>query len=214
MKKVLGLVVVLAIAALGMTGCYGGNLANPKVAVNGDSITYLATPAIENTLDPKYAWTVSAHSGDRFTDRVSALEGQINDPQGPPKDIIINLGTNDVFQYNAWGDQWQEGLNQIASIAGFSGACVIFVNVSRYAADYSDSNNSTAEQINLAINRLVAQDPNFHLLDWDGFIHQGTNFDQYIATAGAFGYDVHPNQAGQQALANLYLQALQQDCPS
>lgn len=212
MRKKLLTAFVLAVAALGMTACYGGNQAGPKVAVNGDSITYLATSAIQNTLGANYAWNVDAHSGDRFVDRVAGLESQINDPQGPPKDIIINLGTNDVFQYNAWGDQWQAGLNQIADVAGFSGACVIFVNVSRYAADYSDSNNSTAEQINLAINRLVAQDPNFHLLDWDGFIHQGTNFEQYIATAGAFGYDVHPNQAGQQALANLYLQALQQDC--
>jgi hypothetical protein len=61
---------------------------------------------------------------------------------------------------------------------------------------------------------MVASHPNFHLLDWNGLVQQGDNYDQWIAP-GPFGVGgIHPVAAGATELAGLYTAALQQDCPS
>jgi lysophospholipase L1-like esterase len=167
--------------------------------------------AIETTLGSQYAWDISAQGGNTFENRVESFEDQINNPSGPPQDVIINLGTNDVFQWPTNGDSWQTGLSQLAGVAGFSGACVVWVNVSTYA-DALIGGRPVAESINAAIAKLAAGDPNFHVLDWNAFIHEGNNYENYVVGFGGFSLNVHPDAAGQQALAGLYAQALQQDC--
>lgn len=201
----------LIAAALAMTACYGGDSNGPRVAIQGDSITTLSTGAIENTLGQNYGWNVQAQGGNTFQNRTESLEDQFNDPSGPPQDLIINLGTNDVFQYNTNGEAWRWGFLQIEGVAAYTGVCVVWVNVSTYA-DALLGNRPIAEEINAAIDQAAATDPHFHVLDWNSFIHEPGNFDQYIMPADDFGLDVHPNEAGQQQLADMYQTALQQDC--
>jgi hypothetical protein len=65
--------------------------------------------------------------------------------------------------------------------------------------------------INAGIAQHVAENPNFHLLDWKAFIDRPGNYDAYIDN-GPYGLGVHPNAWGQQELADLELAAIQQDC--
>ncbi len=144
------------------------------------------------------------------------LEDQYNNPSGPPNDVIINLGSNDVFDYPTAGEGWRTGFNQMVGVAGFGGACTIWVTVNVDADALLSASSAAgvpvAEEINSAIEALPSQNPKFHVLDWNAFINTGNNFATYITPIAGFGLNVHPNAAGQQVLANMYQTALQQDC--
>jgi hypothetical protein len=210
-KKLLIPATLMAVV-LGLTACYQGNLSGPRVAVLGDSITDISHDAIASALAPNYAYNIGAHGGYTFANQSDELQTLINDPAGVPNDLVINLGSNDVFQYSTNGDTWRVGYQQVMGIAGFVGACVVVVNVNTYADDLVVGAPPVAEQINSAIDASVASDPRFHLLDWNAFIHEGTNFDEYIAPLSDFGLNVHPNVAGQVKLADMIRDALHQDC--
>jgi lysophospholipase L1-like esterase len=201
--------VALVTVALSLSACYSGNSAGPKVAVNGDSITGVAVWTINDTLAPDYYVDVQGQNGFTIGQSLPELQTLLTDPQGAPNDVILETGTNDVMQQNhLW---WAELDQEVSMVANTP--CVVFVNVSTYADFFGDLDGlpPMVPDINAAIAQEVATHPNFHLLDWNAFINQPGNFDTYIAQ-GPSGLVVHPNAAGQQALANLEQQALQQDC--
>lgn len=209
-KKAL-LPIALIAGALMMSACYQGNLNGPKVAVNGDSITNLSTTDIQAALAPNYAYNVLGQNGYTIADALPSLQTMLTDPEGAPQDVIVNLGTNNVLRQDTlWPWELAAEVQMLANTP-----CVVMVNVSTYADVFPvlSGDPPMADDINTAINQAVATHPNFHLLDWNTFVHTGNNFNLYVfqGDLGFLGL-VHPNADGQAALASMYVQALQTDC--
>jgi predicted small secreted protein/lysophospholipase L1-like esterase len=194
----------LAVLALSLTACYQGNLAGPRVAVIGDSITDLSTADITADLQPDYALNIQSTGGQSMAQMAPTLQSVLHDPQGAPEDVIVNLGTNDVFSVGEDATyDWRGPLaSEVEALQ--STQCVIFVTVNT-TADELFSDTGTAEAINAAIEGYVAEMPNFHLLDWNALVRQGTNAADWIDPGGGLTTPfVHPNAAGQAELAALY----------
>jgi hypothetical protein len=185
---------------------YQGNQSGPKVDVVGDSITWLATPDISGALAPHYAYLVSGKVGYTIAQQQPTINFLLANNSGAPADVIVNLGTNDAMKQHQPGGypQYQADYNNmVASLAGVH--CVILVTINTLT-DYPSGN--TAQTINSDIAQTVATRHNFHEIDWANLISQGNNAQQWLNPTDM----VHPNAAGQQEIANLYLQALQADC--
>jgi lysophospholipase L1-like esterase len=199
----------LLAGSLALSACYSGNSVNPTVADNGDSITNVSFQPISNTLSPDYYVDILGQDGFTIAQTLPELQTLLTGPEGAPDDVILESGTNDVFRRTP---TWQADLDTEASMVANT-QCVIFVNVSSHA-DYfniQDGLPTMVPSINAAMAEEVATHPNFHLLDWDAFIDEPGNYRAYIDHSH-YGLGVHPNAAGQQVLANMELQALQQDC--
>ena len=171
----------------------------------GDSITWLSQNNIHAYFQ-NYANDLRSYPGATMAEAYPQLQDLLNEPQGAPQDLVINLGTNDVHLYAQNGETWRAWL-YYESVAVQHVPCVIFVNVSTDADNFVGG-QPIAEEVNAAIAQSVAVNPNFHLLDWNGFIHTAGN---YLALIDPTSW-VHPNMYGQQILADLYLGAVQQDC--
>ncbi|HEY2562080.1 MAG TPA: SGNH/GDSL hydrolase family protein [Acidimicrobiales bacterium] len=200
----------LLAGSLALSACYSSNSVDPTVADNGDSITNVSFHPISNTLSPDYSVDILGQDGFTIAQTLPVLQTLLTGPEGAPDDVILESGTNDVFRRTP---TWQADLDTEASMVANT-QCVIFVNVSSHA-DYfniQDGLPPMVPSINAAMAEEVAAHPNFHLLDWDAFIDKPGNYGAYIYHSH-YGLGVHPNAAGQQVLANLELQALQQDCP-
>lgn len=213
-KRRLLAVPAVVVIALMASSCYHGNQGGPRVAVIGDSITNLAGPAIKADLSSDYAWNVQSQGGQSIAQMAPTLQSMLNDPQGRPDDVIVNLGTNDVFAVGEVGlYNWQDSLRtEVQALQ--STRCVIFVTVNT-SADALFGDMGTAAAINQAIAGYVAQMPNLHLLDWNALVHQGTNAADWIDPGGGLTTPfVHPNRAGQEELAALYNWFLHADCPT
>jgi len=93
--------------------------------------------------------------------------------------------------------------------------CVIYVNTSTLLDAQWPGTGTTAEDINAALDQVVAANPNSHILDWNSFTNAPGNAAAYLyQDAPYLGTDIHPNPDGQQQLANMELAAVQQDCPA
>jgi hypothetical protein len=207
MKKRLVGVGALAALALSLSACYSGNQYGPKVGVIGDSITGVSQSSIESAIGGEYGYTVEDFGGVTFVSGASLERDVLSNPSGPPTDIIVNFGTNDVAQ----GDVWQPAFAVDMQILS-SAQCIVLVNVSTYADELA-AGQPVAEAINQAIDQQVASSPSkFHLIDWNGFIHEGTNSATLLGPTSVYGLNVHPNVTGQADLAQMYLQALHDDC--
>jgi hypothetical protein len=209
MRRAWFLPIGLVAPSLGLSACHSGISGGPKVAVNGDSITVSAVWPLNNTLAPAEYVHVHGQGGLTIAQTLPELQTMLTDPEGTPNDVIVESGTNDVFQRDT---TWQAALDtEVGMLA--STQCVIFVNVSSYADWFGDQEGlpQLVPGVNAAIAQVVSKNPHFHLLDWNAFITQPGNFEVYIMQ-GPAGLLVHPNAAGQQVLANMEQQALQQDC--
>lgn len=206
----------LAGIAVGASACYEGNQNGPIVGSLGDSITALATNDLNSTLGADYRVNVQGEPGYSFGQLIPELQTMLAaDPTGdttdPPTDFVVEGGPNDIYQ----GDQgWQNNLNTIASdLSGMQ--CVIYVNVSTLLDAQWPGTGVTAEQINAGIDQVVANNPNSHVLDWNGFTNAPGNAAAYLyQDAPYLGTDIHPNPDGQQVLANMEQAAIAQDCPA
>jgi lysophospholipase L1-like esterase len=195
---------VLAAPVVGGTTIAGGvdgNLSGPTVGVVGDSITQLIAPDLAMTLDTSYAYQISGIAGDTISQQLPTIEAMVSGPTGPPQDMILNLGTNDVLSHNTlWQGAFDQEIDAVENLH-----CVILVTVNQIP-DHNQP--GIASSINAAIAQQVADHPNFHEIDWWSLLREGNNAVLWLSP-----YDgIHPTAAGQQELAGLYLQALQQDC--
>lgn len=184
-----------------VTPCYMGGWMKPAVGIIGDSITEFSQTAIENTLGTSVTYTISGQGGWTISEQMAGIDSALNDPEGAPADVLINLGTNDVFTNNV---NWQSDYNaMISAVQGRS--CVILTTINTYAD--ATRNNTIAIDINAAEQATVAAHSNFHILDWNSFLNQGDNRSTLLISDG-----IHPNSAGQVVLAQMYDTALVTDC--
>lgn len=195
-----GVPVALVLIALAASACYAGNPAGPRVAVVGDSITWMASGDIGAALGPHYAYETEATPGFTIAQGRAELQTVLNDPQGAPSIAIINLGTNDAEQQNS---NWQTDYNNLISEASPIG-CVILTTVNT-VTDWGRP-MQVAENVNAAIRQTVATHPgHFYEVDWSG--HARDNPGD-VSPVDA----VHPTSSGDAAIASLDVAALQQYC--
>ncbi|MDA8366689.1 MAG: hypothetical protein M0Z62_06965 [Actinomycetota bacterium] len=78
--------------------CCMGDLTKVRAAVVGDSITFFAKPAIASMLRPHAACMISGRVGWTIAEQEAAIVTDLDNPERPPIDWIVNLGTNDAIQ--------------------------------------------------------------------------------------------------------------------
>jgi lysophospholipase L1-like esterase len=178
--------------------CYLGAAGAPKVAIVGDSITYIGEEdgALAAALDGRYAYQASGMIGYTFAEQLPALRSVLDDPAGPPRDVVINLGTNDSLTANAG---WRRGFRALARAVG--DRCTLLVTVARTA----DRKGNLADRINATERSWVDRHRNFHLVPWAAMLRD--------AGYAQLGTDrIHPTPAGEAELADAYARALRRDC--
>lgn len=182
-----------------LTRCYYGNLAGHRVGVVGDSITLDAQDHIAAALQGSYAFLISGMLGFRTVGQLPAVQGMMANPRGAPADFVINLGTNDALN----GDSdWMGAYSQMLDLIGRR--CTLVVTVNTRMGDRQVA--SRAREINRFLVQQAASRSWVHLVDWNAALDIGDHRSLWLSDR------VHPTSQGAQALAHLYLSALQRDC--
>lgn len=167
----------------------------PKVVVDGDSITFLATPALHQRLDPSYDLQVLAVIGARIDQSLPALESAV---RLHPYAVVENLGTNDALQGGTHPD-WVSSWHKLIRVLGTT-PCVVLTTINP-AAD-ALRHRPVATRINAAIRALAARDPKkYKVADWSRFLSRHANSQRFYLRAEPVL--IHPTPAGDQVLALL-----------
>ena len=190
---------VLALAIFLLAGA-GPGTSKPSVVFDGDSITFLATPAIHQLLDPSYNIEVLAVIGIRIDQSLPALESAL---RSHPSAVVENLGTNDALQGGTdpdWVSSWEKLIRITRSTP-----CVVLTTINP-AAD-ALGHRPVATRINTDIRTLAARDPKkYKVADWSRFLSRhASNLRTYLRAEPIL---IHPTPAGAVQLATLDQNAL------
>jgi lysophospholipase L1-like esterase len=170
------------------------------VVVLGDSITALGTNQLNSSLGSDYHLTINGHFGARVSDQENdaAFLGAIR-----AKQVIINLGTNDVINGVPTG---QTALELQQMVQKFHGAdCIHLVSINVNLHTPTKTFKPQAEALNTAIRKLASANSNVNVIDWNA-IDAPT-----VDTAHPNGLTidgVHPTTDGQSQLIDAYSTAL------
>jgi hypothetical protein len=172
----------------------------PTVVLVGDSITVLATSAIQNLLDPRYHVEVVAKDGIRINQSFPAL---ISALRSRPSAVVENLGTNDALQAGAgydWGPSWHKLILILKSTP-----CVVLTTINPVTDAYS--HRPVATRINADIMALTARSPTkYKVADWSGFLRRHVTSQRIYLRPDPIL--IHPSQAGALKIAALDQDAL------
>jgi hypothetical protein len=136
------------------------------VAVVGDSITILATPALEQAFGHSYQAQVDAINGKRIDQMLPALRAAV---AAGPFAVVENLGSNDSIEGGAHSD-WQRSWDKLVKATAHV-SCVVLTTVNVATQFYGG--RAIASGINDRIVALAAQDPKrYKVADWNGFLAQ------------------------------------------
>jgi hypothetical protein len=181
--------------------CYAGDLSKVRTAVVGDSIVFVSQPSLEAMLRPRAAYMISGQIGWTIGQQQPAIFTDLYNPEGPARDWIVNLGTNDAIQDDtAWRSAYDA---MVAQLVGQP--CVLLTTVSTEADTVG--HDTIAAQINAAEAATAAAHGNVHVVDWSGLVHVDSHLGQWLLPDR-----IHPNRAGQEALAAMYGRALDRFC--
>ncbi len=172
--------------------------AHPTVAVIGDSITFLSSRDIQAGSDRAgYRLLITGRIG--YT--AARLAPDVADfARQHPSVVLFELGTNDVTQ-STTGATSAAAYEQVMSgyLRDFGHACLIATTVSSHRGDAIEDATATA------INRWLRAHFT-HVVDWDTYEWDARQAGHLLVETTDY---VHPNDAGQQALADLDLAAIQ-----
>ena len=188
-RRVAALACLLALAACSSAAGSAG----PRVSVIGDSITFLSKKDIEATLDgARYHPTVVGRIGYTAAQVHADVAAQA---KTHPSVVVFELGTNDVTQSDTGAtDPASYERTLTAYKAEFPGSCLVATTVSSHRP--SPTMDDTATTINTWLLH------NFdHVVDWDSHEWVAREKGQVLVDPD----EVHPNPAGQAALAQLML---------
>jgi hypothetical protein len=172
----------------------------PTVVFVGDSITVLATSAIQNLLGPNYRVEFVAEDGIRINQSFPALISALG---SHPSAVVENLGTNDSLQAGAgydWGSSWHKLILMMRSTP-----CVVLTTINPVTDAYS--HRSVATRINADIMALAARDPTkYKVADWSGFLKRHVTSQRIYLRPDPIL--IHPSPAGAMKIAALDQDAL------
>jgi lysophospholipase L1-like esterase len=207
-----GATVAAAVSAAVLPNIYQGDQLGVKVGIVGDSITCLSAKYLQDDFQSKYAYQISCKNGITIAEGTPAAVKIDKSLEGAPSVIIVNLGTNDALKDKH--DSGQQDLNDIgtawkaldALAADLSNVpCVIWVSVSQVPDVYG---SNVGRGINEWIHNRATSVPGNFEINWWGLLKTGNNALAWLSPVDG----VHTTQIGQQELASLYLQAVQNDC--
>jgi lysophospholipase L1-like esterase len=196
------LAVVALVAAAAAVACSRASGFAPtghdsrRVTVVGDSITFLSANDITAQLkadgdDPTVVGRIGRTASEVQADVTSAAATK-------PSVILFELGTNDVTRSadgSGSADDYETWMRRY--IAQFPDSCLIATTASSHRP--SPAMDATARTINTWLHQTFA-----HVVEWDTY-----EWAQRQAHVLLVDYDeVHPNPAGQAALAQLDLAAV------
>ncbi len=198
------LVLVVAVAAIVLAGFVIDRAASPdgeQVVVLGDSITALGTAQMNASLGGDFKLTINGKFGATAAERESAakLLGDTN-----PKQVIINLGTNDVLQHVPT-QQSVAALEQIIGDFG-SASCIHLVTINTHLNQDGNQPRALAEALNRSLQQFADHDHDIDVVDWNAI--DAATVDQAHPLGLTFD-GVHPTPTGQAKLVAAYGHALQ-----
>ena len=191
-----GVIVVVALMAWLLIG---RSRKGDTVEILGDSITVVSDKDLRASLGD-YTLNVQAIGGLR-TDQLQGAAEQA--ATSHPKQVIINLGTNDVLQGKGL-DQVKASLDKM--IATFSSAdCIHVVTLNTHIITSSASSASALKSANDAIDELIAAHNNVDKIDWNKIVEESNDTTgKETVTIDS----IHPNPKGQLLLAQAYANAV------
>lgn len=153
---------------------YEGNPNGERIAFVGDSLTVLAsTPnvvsplgAIQGAFKEAYRVHVNAQNGQTIEEMMDEIDGIIEDPNGAPAALFINLGTNNINRRDQNVKQKVDALIERLATSGVP--CVIMVTVNT-RTDLVKNNDSDfiSSTINSAIDKAEVDHPNILAVKWN-----------------------------------------------
>jgi|GEM_PF-2652565 lysophospholipase L1-like esterase len=162
----------------------------PRVAVIGDSITFLSVDAINAALRPRFAPGITAVIGIKTDAQLVTAKRYA---ATHPDIVVIDLGTNDVTQHDAF----ESYRHELGSMVGlFPQSCVVVTTITTHTPG-DDAFAQRAAKYNEYLRTFP------HVADWDAVVGQALQAGQHILTDL-----VHPNPAGQRLYAGLVAQAV------
>lgn len=182
--------------------------ARTRTVIVGDSVTYLATAAIESRFGGAGEVVVEGHPGDTSAQLLPVLEAQMQERRADKETldrVAILVGYNDVAR--RLDDP--KYLAQMVELAG-EFRCAVFLTVptpapgSLWALLYGQVG---FQRFNERLDKLVAQTSHVHLSRrWQDHVEAS----EPGSLVGGDG--VHPQDAGQHVLADDYATALDEAC--
>ena len=192
-----GLVAVAPSAAAQTVEPYKGKATGPRVAVIGDSITFLTKEEIHAWLDPNYYVSVDGRSGFTIAQQLSVAT--VYAGQTPkPSIVVVNLGTNDMTQAVP---VWASGYDLGSMTGKFPSAkCIVLVDINGNTMNATW--NAWAAQFNQdVIYTAAAWDARVRVVRWHRFVRD------YFSAGQPYGElttdMVHPTELGQYFLGSM-----------
>lgn len=193
-------VIVLALVALFAVD-RATSPAGDRVAVVGDSITFVTTGKLFEEFEGNYDVIGDARLGARLSDMMPTAKELAAQS---PRQVIIDLGTNDVLR----DTPIEEAAATLREMVGLfeSAKCIHVVNINTRMTSDGQPVPEPARALNEHIEAIAAEDGRIDIIDWDGMVAASAT-DEF--PAGTYIADtVHPSEEGQRALAGAMADAL------
>jgi hypothetical protein len=202
---VVGVVVVLAVAAAVGLRALGVGRADPPVALVGDSITANLEGTAQRRLGRDWALSIDGRPGFLADQQLTTVQ---NVAAFPFDQVVVNLGTNDAMTSDHDLDETTATLTQMADLlAGVR--CAHFVTIGEGMVNDTGDAGARARELNDAIRRLGATRPNVDVIDWAAIERDYEREHSIVITTDT----VHPDDVGNRVLADAYGAALAA-CPN
>jgi lysophospholipase L1-like esterase len=175
--------------------------AGDRVAVVGDSITFLTTGKLFEEFEGNYDVIGDAVLGARLSDMMPTAKELAAQS---PRQVIIDLGTNDVLK----STPIEEAAGTLREMIGLfdSAKCIHVVNINTRMTMDGQPVPEPARALNEHIEKIASEDGRIDVIDWDGMV-AGSVTDEF--PAGTYIADtVHPSDEGGRALAGAMANAL------
>jgi lysophospholipase L1-like esterase len=190
---VLILVGTAVVVGLRVFGRGGGS-----VLLLGDSITYGLEPTARDRLGDRYALAVDGIPGVVASQQVEAANSA---SRFAFDQAVINLGTNDVSDPDQDLNETAAALEQIVTTLDAID-CVHLVTINESMLT-NGSSGPRAQQLNQIIRDLAERHENTDVVDWAAIVRDSEDERESITTD-----TVHPNERGNELLADAYGEAL------
>jgi hypothetical protein len=191
---VLGVAIVIAVA---LTTCSSDDDDAVRVLVVGDSVTRLSREEIR--MEMGWAGTVDVWAHDGFrTDELLATT--IDGVDAEPDLAVVMPGYNDILQENVETDALGQMVDTIARVP-----CAVWMLIPE---DDSGYRTELVRRWNERVREAVGDHESIHLSSaWDELVSVSADFT-YLSEFDA----VHPNDRGQQAIAQAMATAADHEC--
>jgi len=146
--------------------CCSTPVAQPRVAVIGDSITALAQPDLTAVLGPSYDPDYTFRIGVRIDQLLGLVAVDVHE-YGTPAAAVVNVGTNDAIE-GGTSAHTLATFDQLLALLGPT-RCVVLTTIGPFADLRGGSDAGAA--LNARIFALAEADPRrIKVVDWNGFV--------------------------------------------